>query len=300
MKIKNRNYFIIFFLFIILLLVIYKLYFTTREHYENINKIELKSWWGNDENDKKIFTKIFSHVVDKYDKIEIYTTFAPEPEEKDKTKNNLYVQFSAESYHNNPKKFDINFIPNDEKIENIIKFPFATLNIFNLLSNNNIDTYNEYMNNFTKKRRLETDIKNKKFCLFAVTNGSGSQRNDFFAELSKYQKVDSCGRYMNNMDSSCPGNWWEKEYRDFISQYKFMICFENTSKKNYLTEKLINAYLFGTIPIYWGCSNLEEYVNTDSILYLKKDFTQEDVNKLMDLADKGVPVAERVFGKGHF
>jgi polygalacturonase len=27
---------------------------------------------------------------------------------------------------------------------------------------------------------------------------------------------------------------------------------------------------------------------------------KEDVNKLMDLADKGVPVAERVFGKGHF
>ena len=83
-SIKNRNYFIIFLLIIILLIVIYKLYFTTREHYENINKIELKSWWGNDEGDKIMFTKIFSDVLEKYDKIEVYASFGSGPEEKEK------------------------------------------------------------------------------------------------------------------------------------------------------------------------------------------------------------------------
>jgi hypothetical protein len=61
-----------------------------------------------------------------------------------------------------------------------------------------------------------------------------------------------------------------------------MICFENTSMPNYFTEKLTNAYLGGTIPIYWGCSNISDYVNMDDILYLKPDFTETDVEKLID------------------
>jgi len=51
----------------------------------------------------------------------------------------------------------------------------------------------------------------------------------------------------------------------------FIICFENECKKNYFTEKLINAYYNKTIPIYWECSNIDHYINVDSILYLKPD-----------------------------
>ena len=60
-----------------------------------------------------------------------------------------------------------------------------------------------------------------------------------------------------------------------------MICFENTVMKNYATEKLIIAYSSGTIPIYWGCPNIGDYVNMDAILYLKPDYTQEDVQALI-------------------
>jgi hypothetical protein len=120
------------------------------------------------------------------------------------------------------------------------------------------------------------------FCLFAVSNGGCKTRNDFFEILNKYKKVDSCGKFMNNMIEGCPHDHSSKNYFDFISNYKFMICFENTSKPNYLTEKLINAYYNGTIPIYWGCSNIEDYVNMDSILYLKPDYRDNDVEDLIN------------------
>ena len=60
-----------------------------------------------------------------------------------------------------------------------------------------------------------------------------------------------------------------------------MICFENSSRENYLTEKLLNAYLGGTIPIYWGCPNIDDYVNRNAILYLKPDHNDQDIQDLI-------------------
>jgi len=51
-------------------------------------------------------------------------------------------------------------------------------------------------------------------------------------------------------------------YRDF----KFVIAFENNAVKGYITEKLSNAYLAGTIPIYWGAPDVNEYFNPDSMI----------------------------------
>jgi hypothetical protein len=142
-----------------------------------------------------------------------------------------------------------------------------------------MNCYNIRLTDFIVTRKYETP--QSKFCLFSVTNGNAEDRIKFYNELMKYKKVDSCGKFMNNLGYNCPGNFGTKEYHDFISQYKFMICFENSSVKNYLSEKLINAYKCGTIPIYWGCPNVEDYVNTDAILYLKPGYTDDDVKTLI-------------------
>ncbi|WP_121020797.1 glycosyltransferase family 10 domain-containing protein [Helicobacter vulpis] len=39
---------------------------------------------------------------------------------------------------------------------------------------------------------------------------------------------------------------------EFLSQYKFNLCFENSRGHGYTTEKIIDAYFAHTIPIYWG------------------------------------------------
>lgn len=51
-------------------------------------------------------------------------------------------------------------------------------------------------------------------------------------------------------------------YRDF----KFVIAFENNAVKGYITEKLSNAYLAGSIPIYWGAPDVNDYFNPDSMI----------------------------------
>jgi len=38
----------------------------------------------------------------------------------------------------------------------------------------------------------------------------------------------------------------------FLSAYKFTIAFENSSYPGYITEKILEALVAGTLPIYWG------------------------------------------------
>ena len=207
-----------------------------------------------------LFSEILRDV--KYDNIEVHTQ---NTKPDNKNKNTLYVQYSGESHGSNYELYDINFVP--DNVKNRIIFPLAA----NYTITSNLD-----MNVFLNKRTLEP---HNKFCFFSVTNPNCQQRNDFFQNLTLYKKVDSCGKLFNNMD--CPYGHDTPEYTAMIGNYKFMICFENGSKENYFTEKLINAYYYKTIPIYWGCPNLD-YINLDSILYLKPDYNRQDEIEMIE------------------
>ena len=82
--------------------------------------------------------------------------------------------------------------------------------------------------------------------------------NLFFNELSeKYKKVDSGGRYLNNIGK--PEGVEDK--LEFLRNYKFSFAFENVSYPGYCTEKIVESFATGTIPIYWGDPNIENYFN---------------------------------------
>ena len=59
--------------------------------------------------------------------------------------------------------------------------------------------------------------------------------------------------------------------------YRFTIVIENCQHDNYFTEKITDAFATGTIPVYWGTSNIGDHFNTDGIIELTDDF---DINTL--------------------
>jgi hypothetical protein len=235
-------------------------------------KILKFNWWDNDNNETNaLFDSLLKNHIYKFDEIHIYSVFGDSDLVVQRKPNVLTIQYSGEVRYNNPELFDINIIPGNHFNKNVITIPY----MLTPLLFNNID-----LNVLTRPRRL-TNPK-KKFCLFAVSNPSNEKRNNFFHSLSEYKRVDSCGKVLNNLGHRCPGEThMSPEFFEFIRDYKFMICFENSSLPNYLTEKVYNAYSNGTIPIYWGCPNIEEYVNMSSILYLKPDYSQADVYDLI-------------------
>lgn len=62
---------------------------------------------------------------------------------------------------------------------------------------------------------------------------------------------------------------------------QFHLCIENTREKNYFSEKFIDCLFSKTIPIYWGCPNIGDWFNTDSIIIVNSlDEMYERVNAL--------------------
>ena len=60
-----------------------------------------------------------------------------------------------------------------------------------------------------------------------------------------------------------------KRKADALKDYCFSIAVENSSAENYFTDKILDCFVTGTIPIYWGCPNVFDYFNKDGILYFK-------------------------------
>jgi len=55
-----------------------------------------------------------------------------------------------------------------------------------------------------------------------------------------------------------------------MQQYRFSLCFENSYHprwtRGYMTEKLLDSLQAEAVPIYMGCSNVEDYVPTDCFI----------------------------------
>lgn len=108
-------------------------------------------------------------------------------------------------------------------------------------------------------------LANRKFCCFVVSNGNRADhiRTDFFHALCEYKKVDSAGRYLNNM-----GGGYLEDKVSFVADYKFNIAFESSCVDGYTTEKIMEPMSVNTIPIYWGNRLLKEDFNQASVINL--------------------------------
>lgn len=56
-----------------------------------------------------------------------------------------------------------------------------------------------------------------------------------------------------------------------LAAYTYSICIENSREKNYVTEKLTDCFLMGTIPIYLGCPNIQHIYDERSYHQLDPD-----------------------------
>ncbi len=212
---------------------------------------------------RAILESLFKHTNKN---IDIHSVF---PDRKIPIKSDtttLAVHYSGEPFHDPPDNFDLNLVMEaDNQETKTVWCPLFSLGSYE----------NKYWPLYWTPRH--PPIAKSRFCAFIVTNEKAALRNRFFHKLSQYKRVDSCGWAMNNCGFRAP----YEGYHNFLQQFKFMICFENTSKSHYITEKLYNAYLGGTIPIYWGCPNAQKWFNPKSFLYLDENASDEAMDELI-------------------
>lgn len=63
----------------------------------------------------------------------------------------------------------------------------------------------------------------------------------------------------------------------------FHVAIENTSIRNYFSEKLLDCFQSCTVPIYYGCRNIGDFFNTDGI------FIVNSVDEMVDVCNKLTP-----------
>lgn len=116
----------------------------------------------------------------------------------------------------------------------------------------------------SKHLNVTDTMAEREFCSFVVSNSDADVfRDKLFETLLGYKSVDSGGRYRNNI--GMPNGVEDKLV--FQSKHKFSIACENASYPGYTTEKIMEAFAAGTVPIYWGdplvaeCFNEKSFIN---------------------------------------
>ena len=276
----NMDHQLIITIFIFILLLYLLILTHSRECLEHTSLVDIEyfKFWNFGKGEKEMFDTYFKYIFQDLAglyKIRVYSVFDGNLPSKEA--GILNVQFSGESRYENPELFDLNLIP-----EPFSRDPFT---IPTLLGGMHLYLHDLLHKSF-RQRNFFSDIKvRRKFCSFVVSNGSASDRIRFFHQLNKYRDVDSCGRWNNNVDFQIP-DINSQEYYEFIGGYKFQICFENVQKPWYFTEKLINAYIGGCIPIYMGSKNVGEFLNTNAFVWIKdsskKSFSKA-INQIIEM-----------------
>jgi hypothetical protein len=171
------------------------------------------------------------------------------------------IYFSGESESRYPRPldgYDI-ILKNSHNINNIIDLPLSIGYITN----------NHLLNQLVQEKNITTIP--PKFCCFCVSNPHSYPRNLMFDTINSYKKVDSLGRHKNNVGYQIDAPYWSEEYLNYLKQYKFIICFENSKDETYVTEKIVNAYITNKIPIYWGTNHVKKMFNEESMIYLEDE-----------------------------
>jgi hypothetical protein len=117
----------------------------------------------------------------------------------------------------------------------------------------------KYINDFSTKNKLMSIMVSKK--MFTV----GHRYRHALVQniLNQNLPIDIWGNGVELYRQQYGNNKYLKSsfksMKEMCKDYVFTIAIENTSHDHYFTEKIINPFVYNTIPVYWGCSKVENY-----------------------------------------
>jgi hypothetical protein len=89
-------------------------------------------------------------------------------------------------------------------------------------------------------------------------------RKDWIEKLKN--KVDFFGRGYNEI----------KDKEQGLCDYMFSVVIENGKYDTYFTEKILDCFATGTIPIYYGTDKIYDHFNKDGIILLEDKFVYDE------------------------
>ena len=122
-----------------------------------------------------------------------------------------------------------------------------------------------------KPKREDITIEKTKMCSLIA-----SVKNYAYGHKMRHAIAEQFGKYIDVFGGVAESpridgiDKWDKSKG--LIDYMFSFVVENDSYPTYYTEKLTDCFMTGTIPIYWGAPDIEQYFNIDGMVILTPNF----------------------------
>lgn len=94
---------------------------------------------------------------------------------------------------------------------------------------------------------------------------------------------DVVSRFKDQMDVYGRGYKYVESKTEALNDYMFSIVIENVQYNNWFTEKLIDCFRTGTIPVYWGCPNIDQYFDAKGFIFFN---SLDELDRILKKLDK--------------
>ncbi|KAL6473349.1 hypothetical protein MHYP_G00169100 [Metynnis hypsauchen] len=167
--------------------------------------------------------------------------------------------------------------------------------LFNLTANYRRDSdvwvpYGWVVEASNDDKAFKIPSKDKLVCWIVNNWDDSFWRVKYFNQLSNHVKVDTFGGHFGSYLS----------YRDYfktMSSCKFYLSFENSVHKDYITEKLFNPMISGSVPVVLGPprANYEEFIPGDSFIHVNDFKTPQELAEHLKYLDQNEEMYEQYF-----
>ena len=103
-----------------------------------------------------------------------------------------------------------------------------------------------------------------------------SEKNYCLGHSLRHQIVQA---FVDKMDVMGRGYRFIEQKTEGHKDYRFSIIVENNRIPGYFTEKIIDAFACGSVPVYWGDPEIGEFFDMDGILTFSN---LEDLQKVLE------------------
>ena len=109
-------------------------------------------------------------------------------------------------------------------------------------------------------------------------------RHKVYAEFK--DRIDIFGHGFNFVENKADG----------LRNYPFSVVIENCRERGYFTEQIMDCFLTGTIPIYWGDPDIGDHFNKES--FITWDGSMEDLKRVLIGCDEYMQSAHSIWENG--
>ena len=130
----------------------------------------------------------------------------------------------------------------------------------------------------------ESHFEKSRECVLINKHDPAGTRELVYNGVKDILDVKLAGQWRNNTRELWDDFGNDKEA--YLRTFKFNICAENNNTKDYVTEKIFDAFIAGCIPLYYGALNDPEpgLINRDAVIFWNKEGNKvENREKIREL-----------------